>query len=126
MGIKEIVKTLNARGVRTRLGARFGVGPVHKILTNPIYIGEWRFNRRHAKTGREKPVTEIIAVEVAPIVERSAFADAGWMGRTELFATAEPASANAIRSVSPSRLSERGCRKMFVLLRAGPGRGPGR
>ena len=73
LGIKEIVKTLNARGVRTRLGARFGVGPVHKILTNPIYIGEWRFNRRHAKTGREKPVTEIIAVEVAPIVERSAF-----------------------------------------------------
>lgn len=65
LGIKEIVKTLNARGVRTRLGARF--------LTNPIYIGEWRFNRRHAKTGREKPVTEIIAVEVAPIVERSAF-----------------------------------------------------
>ncbi len=73
LGIQEIAKTLNARGVRTRLGARFGVGPVHKILTNPIYIGEWRFNRRHAKTGREKPVTEIIAVEVAPIIERGAF-----------------------------------------------------
>jgi DNA invertase Pin-like site-specific DNA recombinase len=73
LGIKEIAKTLNARGVRTRLGARFGVGPVHKILTNPIYIGEWRFNRRDAKTGREKPVTEIIAVAVAPIIERRAF-----------------------------------------------------
>ena len=73
LGIKEIAKALNARGVRTRLAARFGVGPVHKILTNPIYIGEWRFNRRDAKTGREKPVTEIIAVEVAPIIERRAF-----------------------------------------------------
>ncbi|WP_244659487.1 recombinase family protein [Bradyrhizobium guangdongense] len=73
LGVKEIAKTLNTRGMRTRLGARFGVGPVHKILTNPIYIGEWRFNRRHAKTGREKPVTEIIAVEVASIIERAAF-----------------------------------------------------
>ncbi len=44
LGIKEIAKTLNRRGIRTRLGARFGVGPVHK--TNPIYVGEWRFNRR--------------------------------------------------------------------------------
>ena len=73
LGIKEVVKTLNARGVRTRLGARFGVGPVHKILTNPIYIGEWRFNRRHAKTGREKPATEVIAVGVPPIIERQTF-----------------------------------------------------
>jgi site-specific DNA recombinase len=64
---------LNARGVRTRLGARFGVGPVHKILTHPIYVGEWRFNRRDAKTGREKPATEMIAVEVPPIIERRAF-----------------------------------------------------
>jgi hypothetical protein len=73
LGIKEVVKTLNARGIRTRLGARFGLGPVHKILTNPIYIGEWRFNRRHAKTGREKPTTEVIAVDVPPIIEHQAF-----------------------------------------------------
>jgi site-specific DNA recombinase len=46
---------------------------VHLILTNPLYVGEWRFNRRHAKTGREKPATEVIAVEVPPIIERQAF-----------------------------------------------------
>jgi DNA invertase Pin-like site-specific DNA recombinase len=73
MGVEEVVKTLNARGIRTRLGARFGVGPVHKILTNPIYVGEWRFNRREAKTGREKSATEVIAMEVPPIIERRVF-----------------------------------------------------
>ncbi len=73
LGIKEVVKTLNSRGIRTRLGARFGVGPVHKILTNPIYVGKWRFNRRQAKTGREKPATEVITVGVPPIIERQTF-----------------------------------------------------
>jgi site-specific DNA recombinase len=73
LGVKEVAKALNARGIRTRLGARFGVGPVHVILTNPLYVGEWRFNRRHAKSGREKPITEVIAVEVPPIIERETF-----------------------------------------------------
>lgn len=75
LGVKEVAKALNARGIRTRLGARFGVGPVHLILTNPLYVGEWRFNRRHAKTGREKPVAEVIAVEVPPIIQRETFDD---------------------------------------------------
>jgi site-specific DNA recombinase len=73
LGVKEVAKALNARGIRTRLGARFGVGPVYVILTNPLYVGEWRFNRRNAKTGREKPITEVIAVEVPPIIERETF-----------------------------------------------------
>lgn len=38
MGIKEITKRLNAAGHRTRMGSRFGVGPVHCILTNPVYV----------------------------------------------------------------------------------------
>ena len=76
LGVKEVAKTLNAREIRTRLGARFGVGPVHKILTNPIYVGEWRFNRRHAKTGWEKPATEVISVEVPPIIDRQTFDEA--------------------------------------------------
>jgi site-specific DNA recombinase len=44
-----------------------------KVLTNPIYVGEWRFNRRQAKTGREKPAIEVIAVGVPPIIERQTF-----------------------------------------------------
>src|SRR5262249_29650957 len=37
--LKEIVKWLNARGYRTRRGKTFGVGSIHKLLTNTIYIG---------------------------------------------------------------------------------------
>src|SRR5260221_3756166 len=42
LGVKEIVKWLNARGYRTRRSKSFGVGPVHKLLTNAIYSGRWK------------------------------------------------------------------------------------
>jgi site-specific DNA recombinase len=73
MGVKEVTKALNARGERTRLGARFGVASVHKILTNPVYVGRWRFNRREAKTGRVKPESEIIEIGVPAIIDRAVF-----------------------------------------------------
>jgi site-specific DNA recombinase len=73
MGVKEVTKALNGQGMRTRLGARFGVASVHKILTNPVYVGRWRFNQREAKTGRAKPENEVIEVAVPAIVERQVF-----------------------------------------------------
>jgi site-specific DNA recombinase len=73
MGVKEVTKALNARGLRTRLGARFGVASVHKILANPVYAGSWRFNQREAKTGRAKTANEIIEVAVPAIIERPVF-----------------------------------------------------
>jgi site-specific DNA recombinase len=73
MGVKEVTKALNSRGLRTRLGARFGVGSIHRILTNPIYVGRWRFNQREAKTGRAKAENEIIEVAVPAIIERNVF-----------------------------------------------------
>ena len=73
MGVKEVTKTLNGRGLRTRLAARFGVGSVHKILTNPVYVGRWRFNQREAKTGRAKAENEVIEIAVPAIIERNVF-----------------------------------------------------
>jgi site-specific DNA recombinase len=73
MGVKEVTKALNSRGLRTRRGARFGIGSVHKILTNPVYVGRWRFNQREAKTGRAKAENEIIEVAVPAILERKVF-----------------------------------------------------
>jgi site-specific DNA recombinase len=73
MGVKEVTKALNSRGFRTRLGARFGVGSVHKILTNPVYVGRWHFNQREAKTGRVKAENEVIEVAVPAIIERNIF-----------------------------------------------------
>ena len=73
MGVKAVTKALNEKGLRTRLGARYGVASVHKILSNPVYIGSWRFNRRDAKTGREKASSEIIEVSVPAIIEAAVF-----------------------------------------------------
>jgi site-specific DNA recombinase len=73
MGIKEVTKALNSGGFRTRLGARFGVASVHKILTNPVYVGRWRFNQREAKSGRPKAENEVIEIAVPAIIERKVF-----------------------------------------------------
>jgi hypothetical protein len=54
MGIKEMVKWLNSRGYRTRMGNTFGVGMLHRMLTNSVYIGEWRFNQTSSKSGKPR------------------------------------------------------------------------
>ncbi len=54
MGVKRIVTWLNERGHRTRVGATWGIGPMHALLTHPVYGGRMRFNRQEARTGRRK------------------------------------------------------------------------
>jgi hypothetical protein len=39
MGVKSIATNLNAIGLRTRDGGRWGVDAVHKVLTRTTYIG---------------------------------------------------------------------------------------
>jgi site-specific DNA recombinase len=73
LGVKEVVKWLNARGHRTRQGSTFGVGSVHKLLTNTIYIGTWRFNQASSKTRQRKPHEEIVEVSVPAIVDHHVF-----------------------------------------------------
>jgi site-specific DNA recombinase len=73
LGVKALTCWLNEHGYRTRLGARFGVGTVHKILSNHVYAGEWVFNRRSSKTKVQKPKAEQITIEVPPIVELAEF-----------------------------------------------------
>jgi len=73
MGIKEMVKWLNSRGYRTRMGNTFGVGMLHRMLTNSVYIGEWRFNQTSSKTGKRKAETEVIISKVPAIVDRPTF-----------------------------------------------------
>ena len=55
LGVKEIVKWLNARGLSHANGQDFGVGSLHKLLTNTVYIGRWKFNQTSSKTRRRSP-----------------------------------------------------------------------
>ena len=73
MGVKAVTCWLNERGHRTRVGARWGIGPLHKILTSPTYKGEYRFNRTVWKTKEAKPDEEQIAVAVEPIIDAVTF-----------------------------------------------------
>ena len=71
LGVKEIVKWLNGRGYRTRRGMTFGVGSIHKLLTNTVYIGRWRFNQTSSKPRKRKPDEEIIEVPVPAIIDHN-------------------------------------------------------
>jgi site-specific DNA recombinase len=73
LGVKEIVKWLNGRGYRTRRGNSFGVGQVHKLLTNTIYIGRWKFNQASSKTRKRKADNEIVEIPVPAIIEPYTF-----------------------------------------------------
>jgi Recombinase zinc beta ribbon domain/Recombinase len=73
MGVKSITKHLNAAGVRTRDGGRWGIGAVHKVLTRTTYIGRHRFNTRFWKTRQRKPEMEVVEISVPPIIDVAEF-----------------------------------------------------
>ena len=68
LGVKEVVKWLNRNGYRTRRGECFGVAPVHKILTNTVYIGQWKFNKTSSRTRQRKPNEEVVTIPVAALI----------------------------------------------------------
>ena len=72
MGVKTITTTLNARRIFTRDGGRWGIGQVHRILTRPTYIGRHEFNKR-SKSKELKPASEIVPVEVPPLIDQATF-----------------------------------------------------
>lgn len=73
LGVKAVTCWLNERGYRTRVGARWGIGPLHKLLTSPTYKGEYRFNRKVWKTKEAKPEEQQIGVAVDPIIDAETF-----------------------------------------------------
>jgi site-specific DNA recombinase len=73
MGVKSIVTHLNAIGIRTRDGRRWGVDAVHKVLTRTTYIGRHRFNTKFWKTRERKPETEVVEMVVPAIVDKDEF-----------------------------------------------------
>ena len=73
VGVKSITKHLNAAGIRTRGGGRWGIGAVHKVLTRTTYIGRHRFNTKFWKTRDRKPDTEVVEMTVPPIIGAAEF-----------------------------------------------------
>ena len=72
LGVKEVVKWLNRNGYRSRRGETFGVASVHKILTNTVYIGQWKFNKTSSRTRQRKPDEEVV-IPVPALIEPRVF-----------------------------------------------------
>jgi site-specific DNA recombinase len=73
LGVKEVVKWLNRNGYRTRRGEGFGVASVHKILTNTVYVGQWKFNKTSSRTRQRKPDDEVITIPVPALIDPHVF-----------------------------------------------------
>ncbi|WP_246669236.1 MULTISPECIES: recombinase family protein [unclassified Bradyrhizobium] len=55
LGVKQTTGWLNRHGYRTRRGSTFGVGPIHKILTNTCYsTGLWPYGKRDSRNGGQQ------------------------------------------------------------------------
>lgn len=63
---------LNKHGYQTRKGCQFGVGPLHKVLTNPIYVGRGPYSVSSSNGGKH-PKDEVIEFQVPAIIEQSHF-----------------------------------------------------
>ena len=74
LGVKETTKWLNSHGYRTRRGATFGVGPVHKILTDPSYAtGRRAYGKRNSRDGGQHDPATIIEIPAPVLIEMEVF-----------------------------------------------------
>ena len=73
MGIKGIVTWLNARGHRTRGGARWGVGQLHQLLTNLCTPGRCASTARRPAAASKSLSWKNITAQVPAIVEPEVF-----------------------------------------------------
>jgi DNA invertase Pin-like site-specific DNA recombinase len=74
MGIKAITVWLNKQGYHTRSGATWAIGPVHALLTHPVYGGRMRFNHTDARNRQRKSESEHVYTDVPAIIEPQVFA----------------------------------------------------
>ena len=74
LGVKGVVNVVNAQGLRTRKGARFGVGPLHNILTSRYYAdGEYRWGEWDQDTGEANEPGKFATILIPPLVSRDTF-----------------------------------------------------
>ena len=72
LGVKAIVNRMNGRGHQNR-GKPFHISSIHRILTATTYTGVHHFNRREARSGRDKESGEWIALTVPQIIPTDDF-----------------------------------------------------
>ena len=72
LGIKEIAKHLNEKGLLMR-GNVWGIQKVHKLLSDTLYIGDYYFNVIDSKTQQKRAPTEWIKTSIPLIIDAASF-----------------------------------------------------
>ena len=75
LSLREVQARLNERGILSPGGKTWHVATVHRMLSNPLYMGKWFYNRTTQTSGRKqvKPEAEWIAVPIPAIVDAELF-----------------------------------------------------
>lgn len=71
LGVKKIVEWLNDHGYSTRGGARWGIGPLQRLLRDPVYKGEYWRNCRGEDEPILVPVPSIVSAEIFDLVQQN-------------------------------------------------------
>ena len=79
--IKSIIDDLNARGLKTSKGAKFGNNSIHSILTNRMYMGEYHFGEIIIPSGIPAMVSEELFNRVAERKKKNQHASAHNKGK---------------------------------------------
>ena len=79
--IKSIIDDLNARGLKTSKGAKFGNNSIHSILTNRMYMGEYHFGEIIIPNGIPAMVSEELFNRVAERKKKNQHASAHNKGK---------------------------------------------
>ena len=101
VGVKAVCAHLNDANYRTRRGALWGVGTVHKILSSTTYIGKHVYNRSNSRTGEARQTDEHVIMECPAILS---VADHERLRQT--FRSANPKSGRPRAVAGPVLLSE--------------------
>ncbi|MGH8291784.1 MAG: recombinase family protein [Steroidobacteraceae bacterium] len=72
MGVGDIAAYLIQWPIFTRDGGRWDVGPVRRILARPAHVVRHEINKR-AKNKTLKPNSEIVTVDVPPLIDQATF-----------------------------------------------------
>ena len=72
-GAGRIAKQLNYEKLYRRNGKEWEKGNVLDIVSNPIYKGEYIYNRRVSRTKKPNPESEWVKIKVEPIVDEETF-----------------------------------------------------
>jgi site-specific DNA recombinase len=72
LGMYGVAHYLNEQGIKFR-GRPWDSGHVNRLLANPVYKGEYYFNKKTNKTREKKLESEWVLVKVDPIIDEAVF-----------------------------------------------------